>query len=280
MTPTTEADAPGPGALDWSGLEAVLFDLDGVLTDTAALHVRAWKEVFDDFLATWSKSGDRGPQPPFDPQGDYHRYVDGKPRYDGVRDFLASRGIQLPEGDPSVAPGDGSVQALGNRKNRRVNELFETEGVYAFPGSLAFLDAVEAAGLKTAVVTSSANGDTVLAAAGLGDRMPVRVDGKVAGELGLPGKPLPDTFLEAARRLGVPAARAVVVEDALAGVEAGRRGGFGAVVGVARGTPPEALRGAGASVVVSDLGELVASVPPPSGDGPAPGTRGRGDADR
>lgn len=247
--------------IDWSSLEAVLFDLDGVLTDTARLHVMAWTEAFDGFLQRHAAGG--GPAfVPFDPEDDYHRYVDGKPRYDGVRDFLRSRGIDLPEGSPSDPPGDATIQALGNAKNERVNALFDTAGVDVFEGSVAFLDAVLASGRRAAVVTSSANCDAVLAAAGLEGRFEAQVDGNVARARGLPGKPAPDTFLAAAAELGVPAERAAVIEDALSGVEAGRRGGFGVVIGVDRKGVADDLRGAGADVVCQDLAELVEGLRP------------------
>jgi beta-phosphoglucomutase family hydrolase len=242
--------------IDWSQLEAVLFDLDGVLTDTARLHVAAWTAAFDDFLRRRADAAGR-PFVPFDPEDDYHRYVDGKPRYDGVRDFLRSRGIDLPEGTLEDPPGDGTVQALGNAKNERVHALFDTLGVDVFEGSVAFLDEVLKSGRRAAVVTSSANCDAVLSAAGLSGRFEAQVDAHVARARSLPGKPAPDTFLAAASDLGIPAARCVVVEDALSGVEAGRRGDFGLVIGVDRKGVAEDLRDAGADVVCSDLAELV-----------------------
>ncbi|MFP3914714.1 MAG: HAD family hydrolase [Actinomycetota bacterium] len=238
---------------DWSRFDAVLFDLDGVLTSTAAIHAAAWKETFDEALA--HLAGDQ--QPPFDRDRDYREYVDGRPRYEGVATFLSSRNIDLPYGDPTDPPGFGTICAVGNLKNQRLQDVLEREGVEAFPGSLALLDHLRALGLQQAVVSASANAEAVLRSAGLLERFPVRVDGVVAKEAGLAGKPRPDTFLEAARRVGSTPTAAVVVEDAVAGVEAGVAGGFGAVIGVDRHGDPSALRRAGADVVVSDLGELV-----------------------
>lgn len=232
-------------------IDAVLFDLDGVLTETAAVHAAAWARLFDEELARREGASFR----PFTPE-DYRAFVDGRPRYEGVATFLASRGITLPHGDPSDPADAASVCGLGNRKNAYFREAIAA-GVEAFPSSTAVVDAVRKLGLGAAVVSSSANAGEVLAAAGIADRFDVLVDGAVAVREGLAGKPEPDTFLHAARLLGVDPARAVVVEDALSGVEAGRRGGFGLVVGVARGTTPlDALAGAGADVVVTDLGEL------------------------
>ncbi|HJR91764.1 MAG TPA: beta-phosphoglucomutase family hydrolase [Acidimicrobiia bacterium] len=237
--------------IDWPSFDAVLFDLDGVLTSTARVHAAAWKRTFDDFLAAVAPD-----QTPFDIAADYRAHVDGRPRYDGVATFLASRGIELPRGDPSDPPGWGTICAVGNKKNDLVTELLATEGAEVYPGSQALLDALIPLDLALAVVSASANAADVLAAAGIGDRFEVLVDGRVAAELGLAGKPQPDPFLEAARRLGVQPARAVVVEDAVAGVEAGVAGGFGAVIGVDRHHDPDALATAGATIVVSDLGEL------------------------
>jgi beta-phosphoglucomutase family hydrolase len=231
-------------------IRACLFDLDGVLTRTATVHFAAWKRTFDEFLR------DRDPQAPEFGQLDYNRYVDGKPRADGVRDFLASRGIRLPEG----APGDAqaaTVQGIATRKNELVLRELEEHGVEVYPGSLAYLRAVKDAGLATAVVTASANGAQVVAAGGFADLIDTRVDGVVARQEGLRGKPEPDTFLAAARRLGVPPEGAVVFEDALSGVAAGRAGGFGFVVGVDRVGQAEALKEHGADVVVQDLAELL-----------------------
>ncbi len=242
--------------------DAVLFDKDGVLTETATLHAEAWKWTFDDFLRLRAEtSGEQVER--FDVEDDYRRYVDGKPRYDGVRSFLASRGIELAEGDPTDPPIANTVAGLGNRKNELVVELIETEGVRAFPGSVRLVEDVRSRGIRTAVVSSSANCRAVLRSAGIDHLFDTQVDGIVAAELGLPGKPAPDTFLHAARSLKVAPQRAVVVEDALAGVEAGRAGGFGLVIGVDRLNQAQALRDHGADLVVADLGELVAPVTAP-----------------
>lgn len=247
--------AAGPGAVTPERFDAVLFDLDGVLTSTAEVHARAWKETFDEVLRV--RAAARGePFVPFDAVDDYRRHVDGKPRYDGVRDFLASRGIVLPEGEPGDPASAETVCGIGNRKNELVNRLFDTEGVEVFEGSLRWLRELRDRGIRTAVVSASKNCPRILEAAGLTGLFDARVDGNVATELGLSGKPAPDTFLEAARRLGVEPARAAVVEDALAGVEAGRAGNFGLVVGVAREADPAELEAHGADVVVADLGEL------------------------
>jgi alpha,alpha-trehalose phosphorylase len=245
-------------AVDRARYDAVLFDLDGVLTSTTALHTACWKRVFDDFLAAWSAREGR-PQAPFDPESDYLRFVDGKPRAAGVRDFLASRGIELPEAEHDAAPGDSSVQALANTKQVCVARELEAGHVAAFPGSVAWVRKLLEDGLRTAVVSSSENCVAVLRAAGIEDLFETVVDGTVARELGLPGKPAPDIFLEAASRLGVEPGRAVVVEDALAGVAAGRAGGFGLVVGVARTADPGDLARNGADIVVADLEEMLAA---------------------
>jgi beta-phosphoglucomutase family hydrolase len=240
----------------WERFDAVLFDLDGVLTDTASLHTEAWKQTFDEFLRRRSEATGE-PFRPFDPGADYLRYVDGRPRFDGVRDFLRSREIDLPEGPEDAPPGFDTIRAVGNHKNALVNEIFESRGVEAFSGSVALVRQLRAAGLRTAVVTSSGNCEVVLAAAKIQDLFEVKVDGELAARKRLAGKPAPDAFLEAARALGAEPARSVVVEDAISGVEAGRSGGFGLVIGVARKGNAEALRESGAHVVVSDLAELV-----------------------
>jgi beta-phosphoglucomutase family hydrolase len=236
-----------------AGVTACLFDLDGVLTKTAEVHARAWKQTFDAFL---EKRGEK----PFDLVHDYDEYVDGKPRLDGVRDFLASRGIELPEGspddDPDPADAD-TVQGLANAKNEIVLRLIEHDGVEAYEGSVRYLHAARDAGLRRAVVSSSHNCHDVLVAAGIEDLLEVRVDGVVAEERKLRGKPAPDTFLEAARILGVAPEQAAVFEDALAGVQAGHDGGFGFVVGVDRAGQRDALLAHGASVVVDDLADLL-----------------------
>lgn len=231
-------------------LDAVLFDLDGVLTETASLHETAWKRLFDEELSRRDGVAFR----PFTSE-DYRRFVDGKPRYDGVASFLASREIALPFGEPSDPPDARTVCGLGNRKNSAFRDLL-AGGVTPFPSSVRVVDELRRLGIRIAVVSSSANAAEVLAAAGMSDLFDVLVDGNVAAEGGLAGKPAPDTFLAAAGLLGADPTRSVVIEDALSGVEAGRRGDFGLVVGVSRGADPDALRAAGADVVVTDLAEL------------------------
>jgi beta-phosphoglucomutase family hydrolase len=233
---------------------ALLFDLDGVLTDTASVHAAAWKQVFDAFLAEHA-TGEAAR--PFDIATDYVRHVDGRVRADGVRTFLASRGIVLPEGEPADPPSAATVHGLGNRKNEVLLEVIERDGVRVYAGSRRYLEAVRTTGVPTAVVSASANAAAVLEVTGLATTIDVRVDGVVAAERSLPGKPAPDTFLAAAAMLGVSPAAAAVFEDALAGVQAGAAGGFGCVVGVDRAGQAAALREAGAQVVVEDLAELL-----------------------
>jgi beta-phosphoglucomutase family hydrolase len=237
-------------------VRACLFDLDGVLTRTATVHAAAWKEMFDGYLRERaSRTGEEFV--PFDPVADYTSYVDGKPRYDGVRSFLAARGIELPEGESGDPPGAETVRGLGNRKNELVLRLIHEGGVEVFEGSVRYLEATRDAGLRRAVVSSSANTRDVLVAAGIEGFFEARIDGVVAEREGLKGKPAPDTFLAGARALEVTPEEAAVFEDALAGVQAGRAGGFACVVGVDRVGQAEALREHGASVVVSDLSELL-----------------------
>lgn len=233
------------------GFSAVLFDLDGVLTPTAVVHRRAWSRMFNEFLALAFPT-----QAPFT-EADYYAQVDGKPRYDGVRDFLSSRGLTLPEGDPSDPPQAATVCGLGNRKNLAFRTVLEAEGVAPYPGSVQFVKQLADTGTALAVVSSSANADAVLRAAGLRDFFPVLVDAGRATTEGLRGKPAPDTFLRAADLLGSSAPQAVVVEDAVSGVAAGRAGGFGLVVGVDRGAGVEQLLSHGANVVVTDLADLL-----------------------
>jgi beta-phosphoglucomutase family hydrolase len=236
--------------------DAVLFDLDGVLTSTATIHSRCWKVMFDDFLKR--RAAETGePFRPFDIVTDYKQYVDGKPRYDGVRSFLASRNISLLGGTPADPPTAVTVCGLGNRKDELVKAAIRRGEVEAYPGSVALVRQLRAQGIRTAVVSSSNNCLEVLHAAGIENLFDARVDGPVATEFHLPGKPAPDTYLKAAEMLAVSPARAVVVEDALAGVQSGRAGGFGLVIGVDRGGSRAALRAHGADVVVTDLGELV-----------------------
>jgi beta-phosphoglucomutase family hydrolase len=242
--------APGPFGLPET-IRVCLFDLDGVLTRTATVHFAAWKRAFDEFLQRFHPD-----QPEFG-QLDYNRYVDGKHRADGVRGFLGSRGIAVPEGSPDDPPEAATVLAISTRKNEMVLRELDEHGVEVYPGSIDYLREVKAAGLATAVVTASANGEKVIAAGGFADLIDVRVDGLVAAREGLRGKPAPDTFLAGARLLGVQPSAAVVFEDAISGVEAGRAGEFGFVVGVDRVGQSAALTAAGADVVVQDLSELL-----------------------
>lgn len=242
----TEIGLPG-------SVRACLFDLDGVLTPTALVHARAWKQMFDAFLEQRDGAGFT----PFDAGEDYDRYVDGRPRADGVRTFLDSRGIELPEGEDDDPPQAPTVHGLGNCKNALVLEMIRTDGVRPYPGSVRYVEAVRAAGLRTAVVSSSANCRDVLVSAGIEHLMDVRVDGLTIMERGLRGKPKPDTFLTAADELGVTAQQAAVFEDALVGMDAGREGRFGYVVGVDRVGQADELRRHGADTVVTDLAELI-----------------------
>jgi beta-phosphoglucomutase family hydrolase len=233
---------PNDQAIDWGAYSAVLFDLDGVITPTAEVHERAWSELFRDHDFTLD---------------DYHASVDGKPRYDGVRSFLASRGITLPEGSPDDPPGDSTVCALGNKKNALFNDLIEREGITAYPGSVRLLEALDRLGVPQAIVSSSKNAREVLRAAGLADRFGVVVDGVTLVDEELEGKPAPAMFLRGAALLHARVDRTVVVEDAVSGVAAGRAGGFGLVLGVARSGNAEALLAHGADLVVADLAETV-----------------------
>ena len=238
------------------GTRGCLFDLDGVLTQTAKVHGAAWKQMFDSYLRDRSRRTGE-PFVPFDPARDYEEYVDGKPRADGTRSFLASRGIELPEGSDDDPVGAETVHGLGNRKNELVLGLIHDGGVEPYEGSVRYVQAAREAGLRRAVVSSSANCRDVLAAAGIEDLFEVRIDGVVAERERLRGKPAPDTFLAGARALGLAAQEAVVFEDALAGVAAGRAGKFGFVVGVDRTGQADALREHGADTVVTDLAELL-----------------------
>jgi beta-phosphoglucomutase family hydrolase len=236
--------------------DAVLFDLDGVLTATAKVHAACWKKLFDEFLEERAKAAGE-PLKPFDIDSDYKLYVDGKLRYEGVRSFLGSRGIDLPEGTPDESPNSETVCGLGNRKDALVHEVLEADGVEAYEGSVRLVEQVRSRGIRTAVVSASKNCKIVMEAARISHLFDQVVDGEVAERLRLPGKPKPDTFLTAAERLGVVPERAVVVEDAISGVQAGRAGGFGLVIGVDRKGDPESLRQSGADIVVKDLSELV-----------------------
>jgi beta-phosphoglucomutase family hydrolase len=235
---------------------ACLFDMDGVVTRTAVVHAAAWKEMFDDFLR--QRADSTGTKfVPFDPHADYDAYVDGKPRLDGTRSFLASRGIDLPEGTPDDPPGTPTVYGLSNRKNDLVLAKLAAGGVQVYQGTVTYIRSVREKGIATAIVSSSANTQQVLDSAGLAGLFDVRVDGVVAQERGLRGKPAPDTYLAAAEALNVPASRAAVFEDALAGVEAGRAGHFALVVGVDRVGQAAELKEHGADVVVQDVAELL-----------------------
>ena len=235
------------------GVTACLFDLDGVLTDTASVHDKAWTQVFDEFLRARDGEGFT----PFDPVADYARYVDGKRREDGVRDFLASRAITLPQGDPDDPPTASTVHGVGNRKNVLLLQRIHDDGVRVYDGSRRYLQEARKAGLRRAVVSSSANTRDVLRVTGLEELVELRVDGVTARERDLKGKPAPDTFLAAAQELGLDPQQCAVFEDAEAGVRAGRAGGFGHVVGVDRTGHAAALREHGADVVVQDLAELL-----------------------
>lgn len=228
----------------WSDYDGILFDLDGVITPTAEIHEHAWAELF----APWGFT-----------QADYITYVDGKPRYDGVRSYLASQGVELPDGEPDDAPGNDTVCAMGNKKNQLFTDILERDGIAAYPGSAATLELLIEIGLPSAIVSSSRNAVPVLAAAGLGQRFEIVVDGLVAAETGINGKPAPDMYLMGAERLGVDPARTVVVEDATSGVAAGAAGDFAVVIGVDRGAGADALLEHGATFVVSDLAELLDS---------------------
>lgn len=230
--------------VEWQAYRAVLLDLDGVITPTASVHQVAWAELF----APWGFTGE-----------DYLTYVDGKPRYDGVRSFLTSRGVELPAGTPDDPPGDATVAAMGNRKDELFRQLLERDGVVPYPGTLAVLEVLDRHGIAQAVVSSSRNARPVLEAAGLGDRFQHVVDGVTIVEEGITGKPAPDMFLRAAELVGVSPPEAVVVEDASSGVAAGAAGGFGLVLGVDRGGNREALLAAGADLVVEDLAETLES---------------------
>ena len=236
--------------------DAVLLDLDGVITDTASIHAACWKQMFDEYLQR--RAAQRGERfRPFDIGTDYRLYVDGKPRFDGVRDFLTSRNIQLPEGTPEDSPEAETVGGLGNRKNDLVNKIIEGEGVVPYDGSVELIHQLRGQGFKIAVVTSSQNCSAVLKAAKLEGFFNAQVDGNTIHAQHLAGKPAPDTFLMGAKLLGIDPARAIVIEDAISGVEAGSAGGFGLVIGVARKGNAEELSHHGADLVVNDLKELV-----------------------
>ena len=243
-----------------AAFDAVVFDMDGVVTKTAVVHAAAWKQLFDDYLEERSRrTGEEWRA--FDADADYRTYVDGKPRYDGVRSFLASRGISLPDGAPDDAADEDTVCGLGNRKNGYFLQQLERQGVGVYESTVRLVRILQAVGIGTAIISASKNVALVLGSGGVGDLFPVCVDGITAAETGLPGKPDPAVFVEAARRLGAEPPRTVVVEDALAGVEAGRRGGFGLVLGVDRTGDADGLLKAGADVVVSDLADVIVDPP-------------------
>jgi len=253
--------------------KAVILDMDGVITQTAKLHARAWKSLFDEYLRQRA-SREGTSYEPFDSDRDYREYVDGKPRHDGVQSFLESRAIRLPLGDEQEEPNSETMHGLGNRKNKIFHELLQQAGVEVYRDTVEQIETWKRAGLKVAVISSSRNCEAVLRAVGLLDVFDAKVDGNDLARLELNGKPAPDIFLHAAKRLGVEPAEAMVIEDAIAGIQAGREGGFGTVVGVARGREPDAYRRAGADRVVHDLRELGALQQDPSGEGlgtaPAP----------
>ena len=243
----TDALLPLP---DLASYDAVLFDLDGVLTPTAEVHMHAWQTMFEQLFADWNIT------PPYT-ERDYFDYLDGKKRYDGVASLLRSRDVEVPWGDPSDPLTADTVCGIGNRKNAFFTQVLQSEGIAPYPGSLAVIERLQAAGIPIAVVSSSKNAEDVLAAAGIRDRFPVVMDGIIAERDHLASKPAPDVFLEAARMLGVEPSRSVAVEDALSGVQSAAAGGFAVVIGVDRGTGAEKLREAGATVVVDDLAAFV-----------------------
>jgi HAD superfamily hydrolase (TIGR01509 family) len=252
LSNSTDSNArnTGDGNQAWTGASAILFDLDGVLTPTAIVHERAWQELFDGYLQDVPEAAGYR-------ESDYFDHIDGKPRFDGVRDFLASRSIVLPEGPADDDPANNTVQGLGNRKNKVFNDIIRAGGVEAYEGSVRFIEAAQAQGLKLAVVSSSRNAPAVLLAAGLAGHFPVVVDGVVAAAEGLPGKPSPATYDYAAQLLDLPSDECVVVEDAVSGVLAGSAGSFHSVIGVDRGAGRQTLLDAGATLVVDDLNELL-----------------------
>ncbi len=254
MKPQSDTVCPVLGLPE--GVTACLFDLDGVLTQTAKVHAAAWKQMFDDYLrGRAEKTGDQFV--PFDPVREYDEYVDGKPRYDGVRSFLSSRGIELPQGSPDDPPDAETIDGLGNRKNQIVLKMIKEDGVQPYEGSVRYAKAARSAGLRRAVVSSSTNCRDVLVAAGILDLFEEIIDGVVAERDHLKGKPAPDTLLAGARAVDVEPKQAAVFEDALAGVQAGRAGSFGQVVGVDRVGQADALKAHGADIVVRDLAELL-----------------------
>lgn len=246
---------------DFAAYDAVLFDLDGVLTPTAEVHMHAWQKMFEDLFAQW------GIEPPYT-ERDYFEYLDGKKRYDGVASLLRSRDVEVRWGDPSDDPTADTVCGIGNRKNAFFERVLREEGIAPYPGSLALVEQLQAAGIPIAVVSSSKNAEEVLRVAGIRDRFPVVMDGVIAERDNLASKPAPDVFVEAARMLGVDPSRSVAVEDALSGVQSAAAGGFALVIGVDRGVGADDLRDAGAHLVVQDLAELVSTAPSPASTAP------------
>lgn len=249
-------DASHTYTISRDDFDAVIFDLDGVVTDTASVHAAAWQRMFDEYLAARAEAGGI-PFQPFDPDADYRLYVDGKPRSDGVRSFFQSRGISLPEGRADDPPGAGTIEGLGKLKNGYFLARIEEQGVDVYETTVTLLRDLRRHGFKTAIISASRNCAMILEAVNLMSLFDARVDGEIAETLAIAGKPAPDIFFEAARRLGAAPERSVVVEDAIAGVQAGRAGGFGLVVGVARHGGEEALRREGAGVVVKDLSGII-----------------------
>jgi alpha,alpha-trehalase len=242
--------------VDWSRFDAALFDLDGVLTKTAAVHAKAWQHLFNDYLHAYSNRTGR-PFYPFDMENDYRVYLDGKPRYEGVKSFLDSRRIALPWGTPDDGSGEETIYGLGKKKDGYFEAYLQETGVEVYEGTVTFLRLVRTRGMKTAVVSSSNHCEQIVEAAKLTPLFDTRIDGHETQRLHLRGKPAPDTFLEAARRLNVQPDRAIVIEDAQAGVQAGRAGGFGLVIGLDRRHQADALRQHGADIVATDLADLL-----------------------
>ncbi len=256
MTRSNDTTLPPPTPIEWAAFQAVLFDLDGVVTKTAVVHAAAWSRVFDDYLAARLAAGHPAVRP-FDPIVDYQRYVDGKLRQDGVRSFLESRGIHLPQGTPQDGPEFETIHGIGNKKDAYFQAQIDEQGIQMYEDAVAFLHGVRARGLRTAVVSASKHTRAIVETVGLAGAFDVRIDGLESQRLGLSGKPAPDSFLEAARRLHVLPTHAIVVEDAVSGVRAGRNGGFGLVIGVDRTGHGEDLQREGAHLVTSNLTTLL-----------------------
>lgn len=249
-------ESPNKTEINFKALDGVIFDMDGVVTDTASTHAKAWKQLFDEYLQKQA-SQQNEPFRPFDIDNDYRRYVDGKPRYDGIKSFLESRGISLPYGHDTDSIDQETICGLGNGKNKYLLEQLKKEGVRTYDSSIAFIKWLKELGIKTAIISASRNCEDVLKAGGVRDLFDAKVDGVDSAKLGLKGKPEPDIFLEAASKLGIHPGRAAIVEDSLAGVEAGLRGKFKLVIGVDRTGHGDDLRENGANIVVCDLSELL-----------------------